>query len=146
MAYNILQKIESTSAEYWKFVVDTNNNVVSNDNLDIIENKLKELNMAVPNSYLKVVSELTFDNDYIFSGTNVPTQYTYEVNYYFDDVNDITKSITGEAVLNTVIVPANYSSATYELDTTKTTTFPSQIVIGVEGNVYNIYYKTIVIP
>ena len=125
-------------------MVDSNEDVIESDNLDIIENKLKELSVITPISGLKVVSELEFDNDFVFDGIDEPIKYTYEVNYYFDDVKDNPKSITGEAVLSTEILLIDYSSATYELDTEKTSKFPVKLVIGIESNMVNIYYKTIV--
>jgi hypothetical protein len=149
MKYNILKCVSDATATreaLWEFVTDDNKKIFVTDNLDIIEFKLKQLDVTTPKSKLKVISEITYDNDYIFDSTDAPTFYHYEVNYYFDDIKDTTKSISGEAVFGTVIMLLNYSSAIYELDTTITEVLPSKLTIGINSvdNILNVYYKTIV--
>lgn len=149
MIYNIIQKVASTSSssttvaqDYWTFILDSNKAVFASDNLDIIENKLKELEVSVPIGNLKVITDIEYTNDFIFGGTT-PTQYTYTVNYYFDDVQDDTKTITGDAILGTVIILQDYSSTTYAIDSTKTVGFTSKLTIGLTDNTLDVYYKTI---
>jgi hypothetical protein len=136
----------SSRGALWEFVTDDNNEIFESENLDIIEFKLKQLDVSIPTSKLKVITEIGYNNDYVFDSTDAPTQYHYEVNYYFDNVKDTTKSISGEAVLGTVIMLLNYSSTTYELDTTKTAVLPAKLTIGINSadNILNVYYKTIV--
>lgn len=143
MGYKILKKVSSSTTDYYQFVVDSNDNIVESDNLDIIEARLKELSVSTPVSYLKVISEIKFDNDFVFDGIDEPSKYTYEINYYFDEVKDEIKSITGEAVLGTEILLLDYSSAIYEIDTSKTEVFPIRLTVGLDNNIIGIYYKTI---
>lgn len=155
MKYRILkcvsEAIVSTTAKssrgaLWEFVTDDNNEIFESENLDIIEFKLKQLDINIPTSKLKVVTEIGYNNDYVFDTADAPTQYHYEINYYFDNVKDTVKSISGEAVLGTVIMLLDYSSTTYEVDTTNTEVLPSKLTIGINSvdNILNVYYRTIV--
>ena len=68
MIYKILQLSSTTSTtEYWQFVNDINATVYSTTDLIILEAKLKELMITIPISKLKVVSEINFTDDLIFT-------------------------------------------------------------------------------
>ena len=67
MIYKILQKISSSTDEYWKFVMDANNVEFSTDDIVLLEAKLKEIMVNIPISKLKVVSETLFTDDLIFN-------------------------------------------------------------------------------
>lgn len=70
MTYKIMQLSSSNaSGEYWTFVkVDSTSTTVFNTtSLDDVETKLKELMATIPIANLKVITEVAFTNDLIFS-------------------------------------------------------------------------------
>ena len=71
-------------------------------------------------------------------------KYAYAVEYYYDDVKDTSKTVTGSKWCGEKITQyADKSEVGYELDETKTTKLPLTIGTDESKNVIKVYYKKI---
>ena len=69
MIYKIMTSTSNGANEYWSFVKvdETSTTVFSSTILDDVEAKLKELMKSIPITKLKVVTEIDFTSDLIFT-------------------------------------------------------------------------------
>lgn len=74
--------------------------------------------------------------------TKAPATYDYEIHYFFDNNEDLSKKENGSATLDSIVNAKDYSSNVYDLDVVKTTKTSMTITNDSSKNILNIYYKT----
>lgn len=68
MNYKIMKLATvSNDVNYWQFVLNADNTEYTTTDLVVLETKLLEILEEVPISKLKVVTEISFEDDLIFS-------------------------------------------------------------------------------
>ena len=68
MNYKIMKLASnSNNVSYWQFVLNADNSEYTTTDLVVLETKLLEILEEVPISKLKVVTEISFEDDLIFS-------------------------------------------------------------------------------
>lgn len=69
MIYKIMTSTSNGTNEYWSFIkVDsTSTTIFSSTNLSDVESKLKDLMDSIPIVKLKVVTEISFTSDLVFT-------------------------------------------------------------------------------